>query len=317
MRTVDSVKALLADSDPAADLVGNPARRQRDLEKIVLADRTDAAVPRPAVPVLRRKRLLVPLGALAAGAAAALVFGLLPGGTASTAHAVTPPLLSYQAPATTTPAPQLLEEIAQRTAALSEPDGPDAVLEWKEWSLFTRIDGNRVSSRVMAEDRKVVIHADGSGTLTRAFEGEKGKTEPHERGLYPDPVPADPDALRAVLRRSTPAVDDPAGAAEALRGLLRAQALSPGQRAAVLRLIAALPGLRHDGTVVDRAGRLGEAVSAESARSGLPSRYTFIIDPATGRILGDEDMLTESAGALNVPVPSVISYTSYLVAYRR
>lgn len=46
--------------------------------------------------------------------------------------------------------------------------------------------------------------------------------------------------------------------------------------------------------------------------SRVPERRTAIIDPATGALLGVETMLTERAGALNVRIPSVISYTSYL-----
>ncbi|MFD7639129.1 CU044_5270 family protein [Kitasatospora sp. NPDC059795] len=308
------MRALLADSDPAADLVADPARRRRDLRNI-LADPAGGAPP--IAPTPSRRRVLVPLGVLATGAAAVLAFGLLPGGTTGNAQAATPPPLHYRAPATTNPAPQLLEDIAQHTATLSEPDGPDTVLEWREWNLFTRIDGDTATSRVVTETHKALLHPDGSGTDVRAFEGEKPRTQQLHRGLYPDPLPTDPAALRETLRRSTPAVDNPSGAAEAIRSVLRAQALDPAQRAALLRLIAAIPGLRHDGTVVDRAGRPGEAFSAESAGSGLPTRYTFIVDPTTGRVLGDEAMLTTSAGKLNVPVPSVIGYTAYLAAYRK
>ncbi|GLW53662.1 hypothetical protein Kpho01_16730 [Kitasatospora phosalacinea] len=112
-------------------------------------------------------------------------------------------------------------------------------------------------------------------------------------------------------------MDSASGLSQALRGLLRAQVLAPGQRAAVLRLVAALPGLSYDGSVTDRAGRPGGAFSAESNGSGLPARCTFVMDRDSGRILGDEEMLTTRAGALNVPVPSVISYAAYLSARRQ
>ncbi|WP_033212259.1 hypothetical protein [Kitasatospora phosalacinea] len=61
----------------------------------------------------------------------------------------------------------------------------------------------------------------------------------------------------------------------------------------------------------------GEAFSAESDGSGLPARCAFVVDPGGGRIHGDEAKLTSGAGALDVPVPSVISYTAYLAAGRR
>ncbi|TYC68124.1 hypothetical protein EH183_40315 [Streptomyces sp. CB01881] len=64
--------------------------------------------------------------------------------------------------------------------------------------------------------------------------------------------------------------------------------------------------------MTDRAGRPGIAHSASSAESGQPTRYTFIIEANTGSLLPQEEPLTETAGRLNVPVPSVISYTVYL-----
>ena len=65
------------------------------------------------------------------------------------------------------------------------------------------------------------------------------------------------------------------------------------------------------GKTTDRAGREGIAVSLESDFGGLPTRYTLIIDPDDGKILAWEEMLTTTAGALNVPIPSVIGYTTY------
>lgn len=56
------------------------------------------------------------------------------------------------------------------------------------------------------------------------------------------------------------------------------------------------------------------AFSAESARGGLPTRYTFIVNPSSGMIMGEEEVLTKTAGRLNVPVPSVVGYTVYLEA---
>lgn len=66
--------------------------------------------------------------------------------------------------------------------------------------------------------------------------------------------------------------------------------------------------------VLDRAGRTGLAVHVRTTMTGLPERRTIVIDPSTGHILGAETTLTETAGKLNVPIPSVISYTSYLTS---
>ncbi|QKW22734.1 CU044_5270 family protein [Kitasatospora sp. NA04385] len=313
MRAADGVKDLMAAADPAAGVTGDPDRWRADLERILAGPGPGPRRPRRG----RAPRLWVPLGAVAAACAAALALTLLPSGGGH-AYAATPPPLDYRPPATAVPAAQELAEIARRTAARSEPDGgPDSVLEWRDWNLSTRVDGNTVTSRVLTEQHRALLHPDGTGTQSSRFDGRPERTEPYAAGLYRQPVPADPDALRALLRASTPAVDTPSGLAQALRGLLRTQVLDPGQRAAVLRLVAALPGLSYDGSVTDRAGRPGEAFSAESDGSGLPTRYTFVVDPDSGRILGDEATLTTRAGALNVPVPSVISYTAYLSARRQ
>ncbi|WP_203888102.1 RNA polymerase sigma factor [Planotetraspora kaengkrachanensis] len=78
-----------------------------------------------------------------------------------------------------------------------------------------------------------------------------------------------------------------------------------------------VPGLRYEGTTTDRAGRTGRAFSLDSDHGGLPNRKTLIVDPADGRIVDEEETLTETAGRLGVPIPSVISYTVYLEADTR
>jgi hypothetical protein len=46
--------------------------------------------------------------------------------------------------------------------------------------------------------------------------------------------------------------------------------------------------------------------------SGLLIRYTLILDPQTGRILGEEETL--QPGKLNAPPRSVIAYTTFLAS---
>jgi hypothetical protein len=111
-----------------------------------------------------------------------------------------------------------------------------------------------------------------------------------------------------------PVENGPAETVVAVTDLARERVLTPAERAAVLRVVAALPGLTYRGEVADRAGRPGEAFSIDSAYSGLMTRYTLIVDPRGGGLLGFEEMLTRSAGKLNVAIPSVIGYESYLVA---
>lgn len=97
-----------------------------------------------------------------------------------------------------------------------------------------------------------------------------------------------------------------------LTDLWAQRAPSPQLQAALLRVLADEPGLVDRGQVVDRAGRHGVAVSVDSAYTGLPTRYTLILDPHTGMLLDYEQTLTTTASKLNVPNPSVIGYTVWL-----
>ncbi|MFD0636241.1 hypothetical protein ACFQ9X_36405 [Catenulispora yoronensis] len=92
--------------------------------------------------------------------------------------------------------------------------------------------------------------------------------------------------------------------------------LSPAARAGVLRVLATVPGLLDLGTTTDRAGRAADAFAVEGDYSGLPTRYTLLVDPATGAVLGDEVVLTQSAGGRKVSIPAVIGYDLYEVAER-
>ena len=98
----------------------------------------------------------------------------------------------------------------------------------------------------------------------------------------------------------------------AVTDLWKQQAPPPALQAAMLRVLATQPGLVNRGTVTDRAGRTGVAVSIDSSYTGLPTRYTLILDPTTGMLLDYEEMLTTTAGKINVPIPSVVSYTVWI-----
>lgn len=307
MRMTEQVRTLMQDADPARGALGSSQRARGDLERIMhvgpVAARLPAAGQRP------RVRLGLAVGA--ACAAAAVAFAVLPQESSGSAYAATPPPLRYTAVSTTLSPSNMLKQIAEQIGTTREPAGPQSRLHYKDWSLNTRVYADdSVTSEISAEDHQLVTGADGSGTERRT--AEAGHTETYK--VKWTPVPTDPAAFKAWLAGRNVPFTDAMGAAETSGELLRSQALSPVQRATLLSAIADLPGLRFDGKVTDRAGRKGQAFSAESSRSGLPTRYTFIVNPSSGTIMGQEEMLTKTAGKLNVPVPSVISYTLYLKA---
>ncbi|MFD9434161.1 hypothetical protein [Streptomyces sp. NPDC060002] len=305
----EEVRTLMQDADPARDILGDAQRARNDLERIMRVAAVTAHLPAARRGRKPQVRLGLALGAACAAATVALA--VLPQGSGGSAYAATPSPLHYTTVSTTLSPSAMLKRIAEQAATLREPTGPGSRLHYNDWSLNTRVYADdSVTSEIVAEDHQTVTRADGSGTERRTGEGKHTETYTTKWA----PAPADPAALKAWLNRGNVPFTDAMGAAETTGELLRNQALSPVQRTTLLNAIAELPGLRFDGKVTDRAGRVGQAFSAESSRSGLPTRYTFIVNPFSGSILGQEEMLTKTAGKLNVPVPSVIGYTVYLKA---
>lgn len=301
-------------ADPAAGVTPGTEAAERGLERIL----RDAPVPAlrraPARAAFRSRP------AVAALAVAAVVSGAVavwPGAT-PVAFAATPPPLAYHLAAEDSRrgAAAELEEIARRVETLPEsPGGERSHLRWRQWALWTRTDSGGSFSKVVPEEFDLVRSPEGA-RLRRFLldDGPGSATEQTADATLQGPVPVTADGLRAWLRSRTPGIDGPLGASQAVHDLVTQRVLSPRQRAALLRLLADLPEVAVTGEVVDRAGRPGVAFSADSAAGGLPTRYTFIVDPVSGQLLGQEETLTESAGKLNVPVPSVIEYDAYLVS---
>jgi hypothetical protein len=151
-------------------------------------------------------------------------------------------------------------------------------------------------------------------------------------------LPADPQALTRILSRKVSRFRlrwyTPASRAAVVRGntlewigrLLGAAPLDAGQRAALLRLAASLPGVRVSGDAVDRLGRRGTAVRldvrAVRTDSRIPpavrtsqSAVTLVVDPATGTLLGTRLVATDGRGKVVTDLGSV--YAAKVVASDR
>jgi hypothetical protein len=242
-----------------------------------------------------------------------------------TAYAATPAPLAFRQSTGSQDPVVLLRQIAGRVQAMPEDIGSGryAHLTSRSWSLFTRVDGEQVTSRVVPMENESWIAAEGSGRQVTRSQNEDGEATVVDStmaaGAYawmwpPRSLSGDDATLAEQLRLGHPERNGPAERLVAVRDAYSEHPLPPVTRAAMLRYLAATPGLRVSGEVIDRAGRHGIGFSLDSAYSGLPTRYTLIVDPDDGRVLDSEEMLTTTAGKLNVPVPSVIGYTVYLVA---
>ncbi|MEU9576339.1 CU044_5270 family protein [Streptomyces chilikensis] len=287
----------------------------------------------------RRPRRLALASALVATAMAALFLVIDPiDSTTQPAFAVTPQPLSYQHDARA--ADQVLEEIAQHVEELPD-ERPTA---WSEehfvteaWSLSTRIDGNQVTSAVIPQRRETWEKPDGSSRWTartlrpqfqdaeqrRVWEeaGSVGE-DPEEWSNSTAPIkasseepPSTPEGMEGWLAAGKTSLT-PNLALEVVPERFREHVFSPAQKAALLRVLAGVEGMTYEGTTKDRAGRMGQAFSLTSDASGLPNKRTLVFDSSTGSLLAYEEELTTNAGALNVKVPAVINYTTFLTAER-
>lgn len=337
---VRAVRTLLHGHDPLAGRVEPSGHRDLLIERILRSPQAaQATAPRRP----RRAGPYVALGAITA--IVALIFAVplmgLPGRPASVAQAATPHMLAYQPVSGT--ASDALRQIAHRVRSL--PDGVAGAqgryqyVRTQSWSLFTRVDGRQVRSAVIPEVREIWRAHDGSGRLRivagaaefptlesrRTWEAE-GRPRPPSQdrsytagGLaasYPEILPEEVTDLQAQMSVGHPASNGPAETFVAIADLYRDQTPRAQTRAALLDLLASVPGLELQGRTTDRAGRPALAVSVTSTMTGLPTRYTLLVDEKGGRVLGEEQVLTTRSGRLDVPVPSVISYTLFLRAGR-
>lgn len=339
MTDVAEARALLAAHDPLSqrdDQLDDLAieRMWQDLTRRV----EGGAAPTVRGPVRRDPRTvrsavasIVVLALVAAGVAIAA------GGGQSTRHYVALQPLDYSRALDPGRAAPVLDRLA--TAAQAQPQagaGEWYYLESASWSTFAGSDPSDrpagmptvVEQWIGAGEQRVVTHSDlpapaaGLDAWLRAgLPLSGGRVETHTGGneqQFPEQLSTDPTTLERQLLDAEVGSDSHGGlpAAEELLAAvkdLRAQrALTPALRAAVLRMLANQPSIVSLGTATDRLGRVVQAVALDSAASGLPTRHVLLLDESTGELLGAEDILTESAGKLGVPIPSVISYVIYV-----
>lgn len=253
---------------------------------------------------------------------------------AAGARAATPAQLHYR------PSGQPASVVLNRLAALAARQPVDrhpgryAYRLISGWYLHTRVSDTSVTSAVGPTILETWIAADGSGQITEglgaplaasdatgpdgissaaALPGDKHTTR-YGAGQLAIPklhrLSTNPDQLRRQLTPNSE-IPDNVELLLAVSDLARQQPLTPALAAAANWALAATPGLRNDGAVTDRAGRAAIAIGIDSAYSGLRTTYQLLLDPNTGTVLGDEEVLRE-AGKLNVTTPAVISYSSIL-----
>ena len=310
---VEMTRQLLRGSDPVpvemtTGTAGDPNGRAT-LARILAVPRSQTA------PGLRPRRGWH-LGAVAATGAAALLaatFILVPHGGSGSAYAAVPPLLQYQ----TTPAAPSGQELLHQLAVLAarqppKPAGRYDFVKTRGWYYDVSVDRGAVTGQLDPTFRQQWIAPDGSGRLEETRSGRTTLNDNFASGglAGPQAWPTDPAALRAELAKSHPNY----GTFEwftAVGDIWNVQVVSPRLQTGLLGMLAGERDLTNAGTVTDRIGRSGVAVSTESSNSGLNTRYTLIFDPNTGMLLDFEQVLLEG-GKLPVKVPATWSYTVWI-----
>jgi hypothetical protein len=136
-----------------------------------------------------------------------------------------------------------------------------------------------------------------------------------------DRLPTEPEALRLAVENrrgsSSPLAPSPASSArggatvERLLEILSEPIASAALRAAALDVLAEIPGIGFERGVADAAGRRGDAIGWVR-ESGFGRR--FILDPQTGKVLAEAEMIFGPKATADYGVPAGTPYreTAYL-----
>jgi hypothetical protein len=132
-----------------------------------------------------------------------------------------------------------------------------------------------------------------------------------------DSIPTDVGALRRLIDGRAAAMGSATDYERftIVGDLLRETVAAPKVRAALYRVAAGLGGIDLIGSITDRTGRTGTAVSMTGAQSsrGLERRI-LIFDPQSSVLLAEEDVLLNKLDSLDAQPPIVIGYDTYLVS---
>lgn len=286
------------------------ARAQATLDRIISTPPTPA--PRRGS-ARSRIQWIAPLTA-AAALTVAVGAGHILNGQPQGGYAVTPAALQILHTPSSRDAAADLRAMAKRAAALPNDvgDGTVAQVKIKSWSLSTRVDGRQVTSQVVPMYTTTRTHEDGTTSIVQRYHYDGPHVDrftTHNQLPYPlHGLSSRTATLATQLNIGHPAQNGTAGFFDSIVVAYRQMPIDPATRAAILRLLAAQPGVRTVGALQDRAGRHGIGFTTQSDYSGLPTRYMLIFDPTDGRLLSYEEELTSDPGKLNVHVPAVINY---------
>jgi hypothetical protein len=241
-------------------------------------------------------------------------------GWGATTYGATPKPLVYNAPQP--PSGQqvlvaLSAAAARQPARVPTARTPYAYVRRKEWQLATRQDDQPLPTTVRPTVTESWLKSDGAGRTVSDTNTPKGATYSYSTTAAGHPLTA-LSASEAILARrfglATPGSVPSARQFVAFTVFADREPISPPVEAGILRLLALAPGVTNSGTVTDRNGRPGMAVSVESDYTGVEASYTLIFDQSTGKLLEADETLTGDPRKLGVPQGAVLAYTTYLAS---
>jgi hypothetical protein len=321
---------------------GRPAARLRAVKRLV------STVPASFVwRAARSSRWALPAAA-GATVAAVVVLGaagaglVTAGGTAHTPPADgPPPMIPASAPADT-PGPLAISTAGDpptarsHLAALAKVAGLAAAAPGSGAYTYVHVQtwtaGRSRGARPIARDERLWWAADRSGRAeTTALSQPPPVPEPAAPGastsdttittyepgkvsVVVDSPSAQAPLLAFQLADRHPLKEGPRGVLRAVADLYRTHHLDPAQRAAALQVLADTDGIDYRGTVVDRSGRSGVAVSVDS--DGGTTRDVAIFDPGAGRLLSYERVALVGAATSPSRSPALVAYVLYLSSGR-
>jgi hypothetical protein len=275
-------------------------------------------------------RLAWAIPALAVVAAIALTIVPL---TMAPAYARTPPMLAVAPLSTSTQGVLSESEQILRSQPASVPAQNGQVVRW-----HLREDG-RDDPVILPERQEWISNGDGTGYL-RATAGApysvtkdgrivapaedspaKGTPIQHhgsglagaDGGYFADTPPRTPDALRDYLRSHIrlPQNADAFTYWGAISALLNEWTLAPAQQAAAIELLQDAGGVTVIGTVTDRLGRDGIALTLKSETRPQFS-VTVILDAQSRHIIAADTVYLGGLNRVDIPKDSVIEYSAWL-----
>lgn len=197
-------------------------------------------------------------------------------------------------------------------------DDPVIVPEWQEWVWDDDGTGHLTATAgapySVTEDGQIV--APVGEAPTEGARIEPGSSQPTRYGYFPEEPPSEAAALRDYLQNGTHLAADADtlawwGAISALRD---EWTLTPAQQAAALQILDESGGLSVLGTVVDRFGREGIALSVTS-RDREQFGATIVLDATSRQIIAADILYLGGIDRLDIEPDSVIQYSAWLLPH--